>query len=107
MTKAKHCVLASGTARVDEGVATVELRITLERAGARVVEVLRRLERADRLSVIERVVEAQTLVEVRLGALDLRRDGIVMIAQIVVERRSVLARARLGRILGRDRARGA
>lgn len=32
-------VLASGTARVEDGTATLELRITLERAGARVVEV--------------------------------------------------------------------
>jgi uncharacterized membrane protein len=31
--------LASGTAKVDEGTATVELRITLDRAGARIVEV--------------------------------------------------------------------
>lgn len=32
-------VLASGTAKIEEGTATLELRITLERAGARVVEV--------------------------------------------------------------------
>ncbi len=32
-------VLASGTARVEDGTATLELRVTLERAGARVVEV--------------------------------------------------------------------
>ncbi|MBK7581770.1 MAG: hypothetical protein IPI67_16375 [Myxococcales bacterium] len=32
-------VLASGTAKLDEGSATLELRITLERAGARVVEI--------------------------------------------------------------------
>ncbi len=32
-------VLASGTARVEDGIATLELRITLERAGTRVVEV--------------------------------------------------------------------
>lgn len=32
-------VLASGTAKLEEGTATLELRVTLERAGARVVEV--------------------------------------------------------------------